>query len=88
LENADVPEPTGEELRTLAAQLARENELLNARLVEMTAFAEEAVARQVDAERARDEAEGELEALLNTRSMRVLRPLRAAYERLRRRLGR
>lgn len=72
----------------MAAELARENELLHARLVEMTDFAEEAVARQVEAERARDDAAHELDALLNTRAMRALRPLRAAYGRLRQRLGR
>ena len=62
--------------------------MLHARVVEMTEFAEEAVARQVDAERARDDAARELDALLNTRAMRALRPLRDAYGRLRERLGR
>jgi len=88
LERADGPKATGEDLRIFAADLARENELLHARLVEITDLAEEAVARQVEAERAREAVERELDALLHTRSMRVLRPFRAWYGRLRGRLGR
>jgi predicted component of type VI protein secretion system len=88
LESANVPDSADEDLRALASELAHENQMLHKRLVEMTDFAEEAVARQVDAERARDDAQRELEALLNTRAMRALRPLRAAYGRVRHRLGR
>lgn len=75
------PDPGEPDLRPLAARLAQENELLHQRVVEMRELAEEAVARQV-------ELELELQALLNTRMMRGLRPLRVAYGSIRRRLGR
>ncbi len=77
-----------DDLRTLATALARENELLHARVIEISDLAEEAVALQVEAERAQEAAEHELSALLQTRTMRALRPIRVAYGKLRRRFGR
>lgn len=88
LQSEHGPELSDHDIRMLAVELARENELLNARVVEITELAEEAVAGRVEAERAREEAEQEFHALLQTRAMRMLRPLRSAYGRLRRRFGR
>jgi hypothetical protein len=88
LATPDDTELTHDDLIALASDLARENEAVQAKLVEMTSFAEEAVALRVDAERERDEAVQQLQALLNTRVMRAIRPLRVAYGRLRRAFGR
>jgi hypothetical protein len=88
LEPLDASGSADDERHTLAVALARENELLHARVVEMSNLAEEAVALRVEAELAREAAERELKALLNTRTMRALRPLRTAYAKLRQRVGR
>jgi uncharacterized protein YggE len=83
IEPFDASELTNVELRTLAIELARENELLHARVTEMSDLAEESVALRVEAELAREAAEQELHAVLQTRIMRALRPFRIAYRKLR-----
>ncbi len=84
----DGPDVTDDELRKLCSDLARENELLHARVVEMTNLAEEAVGLRVEAELAREAAEEQLRLLLQTRSMRWVQPLRRLYGRVRRYFGR
>jgi hypothetical protein len=85
---SDGPNLTDDELRRLVSDLARENELLHARVIEMGNLAEESVGLRVEAELAREAAEEQLRQLLQTRFMRTVQPLRSLYGRLRRRFGR
>jgi hypothetical protein len=85
----------GEERIRLLEQLAREHRLLRDKVVEMTAFAEEAVARSVLADKRLRHLEqvvldrdAHIDALLHSRTMRVVAPARRAYAAMRRRLGR
>jgi hypothetical protein len=75
-----------EERVRLLEQLAREHKLLRDRLSEMTRFAEAAVARAVVAEKHVRNLQDELaatrahvDALLSSRTMRALAPVRRAY---------
>jgi hypothetical protein len=85
----------GDERVRLLEQLAREHRLLRDRVLEMTAFAEEAVARAVLAEKRLRHLEqvvadrdAHIDALLHSRTMRLAAPARRMYAWLRRLLGR
>jgi hypothetical protein len=88
--------PISDEERTrLLEQLAREHKLLRDRVAEMTRFAEGAIARAVHAEKhvanlQRDLAasQAHVDALLSSRTMRALAPVRRAYGWVRTRGGR
>lgn len=91
----DPPPLSPEERVRLLEQLAREHKLLRDKVTEMTAFAEHAVARAVLAEKRMahleqvvEEERAHVRALLDSRTMRAVAPLRRAYGAVRRRLGR
>jgi hypothetical protein len=87
------PSPLSELERVrLLEQLAREHKLLRDKVVEVTRLAEGAVARAVIAEKHVGNLQAELadcrahvDALLSSRTMRLLAPVRRIYGRLRRR---
>jgi hypothetical protein len=87
---------SGEERIKLLEQLAREHQRLRSRVVELTALAEAAVARAVLAEkriRHLDDViadkQAHIDALMNSRTMRLAAPARRVYAKLRdRRVGR
>ena len=75
----------------LLEQLAREHQLLRDKVVELTRFAEAAVARAVIAEKHVGNLQAELvdaqahvDAILSSRTMRLVAPLRRVYGRIRR----
>ncbi len=78
------------ELLAIVEQLDEDNERLRVRVLELLDLMEDAVTAQVAAERRADELaervrglEVELAAVEDTRIMRLTRPLRSAYARLR-----
>ena len=82
--------PDPEELLEVIDQLDTDNERLRMKALELMELMESAVTQQVAAERRVAELEdqvtkleSEIEALHGTKVMRFVRPLRAAYERLR-----
>lgn len=92
----DVPdaEPDVAELLALVEQLDADNERLRNKALDLAHRMEDAVTAQVAGERRIDELdarvallEAELHALENTRVLRMTRPLRSAYARLRSRRG-
>lgn len=85
MNEADALRQALREAELLIDRLDADNERLRMKVLDLMRLMEAAVGERVDHELRAEALEAELEALQNTKLMRVVAPLRRQYARLRRR---